>query len=82
MAAKPDLTEFFKYSRPKKKPCQIAFAREQLKPQERDNLNAALDADQGIITAGAIIQWLSVRGHTVSAPAVTAHRKRTCTCDD
>lgn len=83
MAAKqPDLSEFFKLSRPKKRPCQIGFILPTLGDAEADQLKAALATDVGIITAAAIVQWAAGRGHDVSFAAVTAHRKGTCSCDD
>ena len=85
MAAKPkvDLTEFFKLSRPKKRPCAVAFAASQLETdEERDQLTAALETDQGIITSGAVQQWLAGRKQDVTVSAVVSHRKRTCTCAD
>lgn len=77
---KPDLSEFFKLSKPKRRPCALGFAREQLKPDEQVQLDAALAVDSGIITAGAIQAWLAVRKHEVSVGAVVSHRKGTCTC--
>lgn len=78
-----DLTEFFKLSKPKKRPCQVGFAMSQLKPAERKQLEAALAADSGIITTGAVQQWLAARGHEVSSPALTSHRRtKACTCYD
>jgi len=85
VAAKPkvDLTEFFKLSRPKKRPCAVAFAASQLETdEERDQLTAALETDQGIIPAGAVQQWLSARKQNVSVNTVVSHRKQTCTCAD
>jgi hypothetical protein len=78
---KTDLSEFYKYSRPKKPPCKVGFAREQLKTDvEREQLDAALSHDAGLITAHAVVEWLGARKHTVSNPAVVSHRKRTCSC--
>lgn len=78
----PDLTEFFKLSRPKKKPCAIGFALTQLKPTERDQLVAALATDKGIITGSAVEQWLKARGQTANPSAITAHRIGRCSCND
>jgi hypothetical protein len=80
MAAKPDLSEFFKYSRPKKPPCKIGFSREQLGEEERAQLDAALNHDQGVITNTAIEQWLAARKQAVTVSAVVAHRKGRCSC--
>lgn len=81
-AAGPNLSEFFKLSRPKKKPCSVGYALGQLDDVEREQLTAALATDNGIITAAAIQQWLAVRDHTTTASAVTSHRKRVCSCVD
>lgn len=78
--AKPDLTEFFRYSQPKRRPCPVAFAVEQLDEGERTQLTAACATDQGIITNAAIEKWLSNRGHTASVSAIVVHRKGTCSC--
>ncbi len=82
-APKPDLTEFFKYSKPKRPPCRIGYALTQLKPAERKQLEAALATDKNLITASAIIEWLKIRGiESPSVSAITGHRKETCTCHD
>lgn len=78
--SEPDLSEFFQLSRPRKPPCQVGHARSQIGPSERAQLDAACDADKGIITAGAIQQWLKARKQMVSIPAITNHRKGNCTC--
>lgn len=78
----PDLAEFYKLSRPKKKPCQIGFALTQLSEKEGVNLRAALSTSDGTITVGAIQQWLAAHKHEVSAPAIVSHRRKTCTCYD
>lgn len=80
--AGPNLSEFFKLSRPRRKPCSVGFALGQLDDVEREQLIAALATDNGIITAAAIQQWLGHRDHTTTASAVTSHRKRVCSCDD
>ena len=77
-----DLSEFFKYSRPKKRPCPIGFAQEQLTDSEREQLTAALAQDNGIITNAAVQQWLAGRGHDASISAITSHRKGACSCGD
>lgn len=78
----PDLSEFFRYSRPKKKPCAVGFALSQVNEKERAQLLAALATDQGIITAGAVQEWLAKRDHTATASAIVNHRKRICSCHD
>ncbi len=84
--SKPDLAEFFKYSKPKKKPCAIGFlisgGGAHLPTEEIEQLVAACAADPGIITSGSIQQWLAARKHEVTVPAITTHRKLTCTCRD
>lgn len=82
MATQPDLSEFYKLSRPAKPPCRIGFAATQLQKQEAAQLEAACKADKGIINSGAIRQWLKGRGHDVSIPAITSHRQGVCTCAD
>lgn len=49
---------------------------------EREQLKAALETDTGLITGGAIIEWLRVRGQEASSSAVSSHRRKTCTCAD
>lgn len=80
--ATPDLTEFFKLSHPRRKPCPVAHALEQVSEEEGQQLLAALAADKGIITAGAIEQWLKKRGLTGTAAAVASHRREACRCFD
>jgi hypothetical protein len=80
--AKVDLSEFYRLSSPKKKPCRVGFAREQIKTDELEQLDAALAADHGIITNSAVVQWLAARKHDVSVSAVVSHRKGTCTCKE
>lgn len=82
MSTKIDLSEFFKYSRPRKKACAIGFANSQLGDTEKQQLQAALEQDNGIITGSAIQQWLTARSHEASIPAITAHRKGVCSCGD
>lgn len=79
----PDLSEFFKLSKPKRKPCAIGFAlsTKAIEGAEVDQLNAALATDQGIITASAIQQWLASRGVDVNVNVVSSHRRRTCSCN-
>lgn len=81
-SADPDLSEFFRLSKPKKRPCGIGYAKTQLTDAEVVQLDAALDKDPGLITANAVQQWLATRGHEVSNPAVVSHRKGTCTCNE
>lgn len=80
--ASVDLSEFYRLARPKRPPCRVGFVAEQLNPDERDQLLAALEVDKGIINTGAIREWLKARGHDVSVPGVTTHRQKACTCYD
>ena len=83
MPDKPDLSEFFQLARPKRPPCQIDVIRQQIKDaDELAALDAALGTDKGIITAGAIQQWLKARGHSTSTVAISNHRRGTCRCGD
>lgn len=79
---KPDLSEFYKLSRPKKPPCQLGFVLSKLPEHEADQLRAALATDVGIITAAAVTEWLKARGHDVNFARVTNHRKGLCSCND
>jgi hypothetical protein len=83
-ASKPDLSEFYKYSRPKRPPCRIGHALTLLSKPDQTRLQAALDTDKNLITAGAIITWLEARDikNINGASPITAHRKHTCTCFD
>lgn len=76
----PDLTEFFRYSQPKRKPCQTAWVLDQLDTMERQQLEAALATDKGLITAPAIRQWLDARGHQLSDTSIGNHRRGACAC--
>lgn len=82
MSDTPDLSEFFKLSRPKRKPCAVGYALSQLKKEPREQLVAALATDNGIITAAAIQQWITARGHTATASSIVSHRRHTCSCSD
>jgi hypothetical protein len=79
----PDLSEFYKLSRPKKPPCQVGAAIPQLTSADQAALHAAVEVSrEGHITAGAIEAWLAARGHKVTQSAIIAHRKGTCSCAD
>lgn len=81
--ADPDLSEFFKLSRPKRRPCRVGHARAQLNSEQTKKLDAALAVDKGLITATAVIEWLKAHGESgVSVSAVATHRKGSCTCND
>jgi hypothetical protein len=83
-AATPDLSEFYKYSRPKRPPCRVGHALTQLKPADRKAAEAALDQDKNLITAAAIVTWFEKRGikDFNTSAALLGHRKHTCTCFD
>lgn len=81
-ARKPDLSEFFRLSRPKKRPCAVGHARATLSDPEVEQLDAAAGVDPGVITNAAIQRWLEQRKHEMSIPVIVSHRKRTCSCYD
>ena len=80
----PDLSEFFKYSRPPKSPCRVGYALsgKELKGDEKTQLESALKTDKGLITAGAIQEWGKRRKITLTASSVVNHRKESCSCYD
>lgn len=81
MASKqPDLSEFFKYSRPKKKPCPVAVAKQLLDDDDVAKLDAALKNELGLITTSAVREWLKARGHVVTDASVSVHRRGVCSC--
>lgn len=82
MSKAPDLSEFYKLSRPKKPPCQIGFIKTQLAPSDAEKLEAAVKTDRGIITAAAIVEWLKEKGHDCNTSRVSNHARGVCTCDD
>ena len=84
-AAAPDLSEFFKYSRPKRPPCKVGYALTQLKSsKDRALALAALATDSNLITPSAVTTWFEKRGidTITSTGSVIAHRKKKCTCYD
>lgn len=82
-AKKVDLTEFYRLSRPKKPPCQVGNAREQLTEEEQTQLDAALAQAPNVITAKAIVEWLERRGHALTSPnPIVNHRSRKCSCHE
>lgn len=87
MASKsaPDLSEFYRLSKPKSPPCQIGLilrgeVTPKLGPAEVGRLQAALDTDGGIITASAVVKWLADRGHDSNTNRVSNHRRDVCNC--
>ena len=79
-----ELSEFFKYSRPKKKPCSLGYALAKLGDPDADQLAGALKVSKEHIPSGAIIEWLTVRKQEqgVTHSAITNHRAGTCSCYD
>lgn len=90
MSSSVDLSEFYKYSRPKKPPCKIRAIYDALPPIQQEQLSAAVRENAGLITAGAIYTWLTQRlaenpklpQLEISNQNVVSHRKGMCTCDD
>jgi len=72
MAAKPDLTEFYKLSRPKKRPCQVGFGLTQVSEEDKTAYDAADKLDPGVITNAALQGWLGARKHDVSIPVIVS----------
>lgn len=84
--SKPDLTEFYKLSSPKKPPCQIRLIlagelSPGLKAEETEQLAAACAADKNIVTGSAIVEWLKARGIETNVNRVSNHRRGVCDCD-
>lgn len=79
-----DLTEFYRYSKPKKPPCKIGVALAKMKPQPRAQLTAALATDNSVITAMAVVTWLEKRVPELDyvAQNITSHRQGKCSCND
>jgi hypothetical protein len=75
---KPDLSEFVSLSNPKRRSCRVCTARENLAPDDRAAVDAALAHDKHHINSGAIAKWFAKRGHEVNASAVAHHRAGTC----
>lgn len=83
--AKPDLSAFYRLSKPKSPPCQVGLILSgeitpTLKPVEVEQLKGALDTDGGIITATAIVTWLAEHGHSTNTNRVSNHRRKACNC--
>lgn len=82
MSKNPDLSEFIRYSKPKRKPCPVAQVKEALHPGDAAKLDAAMLTEKDIITVGAIYQWLDARGHKLTHAAIGSHRRHQCRCYD
>jgi hypothetical protein len=83
--ATPDLSAYYKHSRPKKPPCKFSFllsADSPLSKKQQVELAAALDADKSIVTATAIIEVLKELNVEIefSTNNITHHRARKCSC--
>jgi hypothetical protein len=81
----PDLTEFYRLSKPRKPPCQLGLIlageiTPRLKSDQAEQLEAALTTDAGIITSSAIVAWLKTRGHDTNTNRISNHRRGVCTC--
>ena len=81
-ALKPDLTAFYRLSRPKRKPCSVGIILSTIKGQDLVDLEAALKIDGGIIPPGAIVEWVDLLkiGMETTATSVSNHRTRKCSC--
>jgi hypothetical protein len=77
-----DLTEFFRYSQPKRPPCKVGAVIDLLKGGEKAKLVAALEASDGLITHAAVVTWIDKRGTNIALNIqnVINHRKGKCTC--
>jgi hypothetical protein len=82
----PDLSEFYRLSKPKKPPCKLGLLLSpagKLSPQERVNLHAALATDNSIVTSKAIIERLEELKVKleINTNNIVSHRGRKCTCE-
>lgn len=78
----PDLSEFYKLSKPRRKPCAIGHVKTLLPKREAEQLDAALALDKGIITGAAIREWLKARDHILNDAVISSHRRGVCSCHD
>lgn len=60
-----------------KEPCKLGRIRAELDPEDRTDLDAALDGD---FTGRAIFRVLKKRGFDVSESVVMRHRRGECVC--
>jgi hypothetical protein len=77
-----DLSEFLALGKPPRPPCAIGVHDKQLSKEDREKLQAALEADQGVIGNQAIALWLKGHGCNVPWQLVRAHRSGVCNCVD
>ncbi len=80
MTHDPDLSEFEKLSKPKKKPCAVNAVIELLEDLPAKQLHAALERPDTHITNAAISQWLDTRGHSIAWQMIASHRRKACPC--
>ena len=79
----PDLSEFEGLSKPYRLPCVVGaeLDGEVLSPDEKAQLQAALDKDKSVITHSAITEWAERRGiESFNSQRVSVHRRGVCTC--
>lgn len=80
---KPDLTEFYKYSKPKRPPCKVGAVLGELGREPKKQLVAALATDSSLITPSAVVTWMEKRCELHFSPQnVINHRNGRCTCAD
>lgn len=85
MPPEPDLTEFYKLSRPRRRPCPVKPALEALTPEQVAQFDAACKVDPGVITPIAVEKWLASKAGDRwigNWQNVQAHRYGKCTCND
>lgn len=79
--ASPDLSEFAALHRPKQPLCPIGEALTTLDETRREQLTAALQQPNAVITAQAISLWLEAKGFPgIKYGRVKSHRKGECSC--
>lgn len=80
-----DLSEFYKLSHPKRKPCPVRPVLDGLNAKERGQFEAACRVDAGIITNQALASWLKRHGPERwlgSWQNALSHRDGKCACND
>lgn len=73
-ALKPDLSEFL----PPPKPCLLGERLDELEPQDRVNVEAALAHPE--VEISRILSWFAARNLRVGEHTVRRHRKGKCPC--